>query len=1634
MATARPVSTSQRRNSSIDCSIGKPIRGSSVRVLNDQLVPCAEGEVGELYLAGPMLARGYLGRPGLTAERFVADPYGQPGSRMYRTGDLCAWENGRLTHRGRSDDQVKIRGFRVEPAELTKALEAIPGVAEAASFAVHVGDTSRLVSAVSRGAPSDAELTAALARQLPDYFIPSFILRTAALPRTPVGKIDFRALRDLAVQQLVDEDASHSSGVEDSEVVSLVRNHMRKILAAPIAEDQSFFERGGHSLSALQLMTDLAERFDVVLSLRDLFAAPTPVELARLIREKPAKNNAQDLESAKAQDRHSAHQLSPAQQRILLAARVDGHAAYQIPVRWVLQTSGAGLTPQQLQAAWQETALHHEAMRTSFPNIDGRQQIHVHSDAPTLRILPGTSQSASDVIDTELAHLLETTISPEDAPPVAICAAVRDDGGYEIALVVHHALTDEHGLRILLNDFAAACEAQLTGEQQISFAALPWTTNEFAAAQHRFEAQRHDDELAWWGEQLSGHQGAGKLPTEPTGALKTVGHSLCPLNIAARERLTAVTATRSITPFMLIHAAVALVLERVRAGDDLLLASAVAGRELVGAEQMVDCATNTVVVRHSGIGDGTVREYLDTVRDSVLSALEHSTVSFSAVQAKYGDGVNLADVFVSSFDERETETTRGSVSIKAHIIPPRSPKAPLSFALVDGEAGATTVLEYDASRISDSRARGLTRAVAHIAGELLRDANLNRPLRELELVPAAEKKRLLGDWAGEEHGQPLATFGQHFLRAVERYRNQPALTAQKVGETGSMHALHTMSYGELADKALRLAVYLRRVCAVAEQDTVAAASERTFDMVIAHVATLLSGATFMAVEPDTPAERQAQMMELMPPSVVLTSGCEDEIEVPETALHLRLDSAAMRDALAEIPGHALDAFARGIRDSTDPERLESTAYVIFTSGSTGTPKAVAVPHRGITKLIVTQRNRFSAALGKRVLYFASPSFDAAFWQLCGTLCEGGELVVIPNALRLPSREFVEFIRDQRIDAVSVPPSFLAALPDKPCLPTDVELIVGAERLSRELAREFSMTHRIWNAYGPTEATVNTSTHRVEAQAGGAVPIGVPDPGTRCYVVDTQNHLVPIGVPGELLIGGEGVAHGYVGDTESTLRGFFADPFRAGERVHRSGDCVEWNANGELMFIGRLDTQIKVRGFRIEPGEIERALEGLAGVRQAAVAVRSVESGHEQLVAYVVPAAGTHLLESDLRAVCRQRMPIQLVPDRIVTVGGLPRRASGKVDLAALPEPPALNGGRNYASDLERRVADIFTEVLELTDRCGPEDDFFALGGNSLLAAQLIDKLASLSAAGTPMAFSDLLSASTPRACVAFLNSTTDQSQEDRSWRSDPLGMELFIRGNPDSLQEPVWFVPPLAGMSWGYAPLRNFIDSPHSLIGLQAHNLNGQVKAVVDFSELVSDWADLIVRRATDAPVHLVGWSFGGAVAHGIAAELQRRGREVGLLALLDAYPRAEWGSQAPTRAETFRSALGMLGVDIDLERAAVLTDEEAGRLLSEANPLLSGLTQFDPKCMVDNFHAGPKLEASAKRQTYRGNMLFFEAARSSHRLAIDWRSWLPYVDGHIRHVTVDSTHQDMLSLDTISVIGPQINAELHRLAAEQEL
>ncbi|MGA4838434.1 amino acid adenylation domain-containing protein [Streptomyces sp. G45] len=1324
--------------------IGGPLDNTRAYVLDGALKPVLPGVPGELYLAGTGLARGYLHRHALTAERFVADPFGPAGERMYRTGDVVAWTaEGHLVFHGRADAQVKIRGFRIEPGEVEAALTAHPGVAQALVTArADLHDSGkRLVAYVvpADGGDSDpAALRAHLADRLPAHMVPASVVAIPAIPLTANGKVDHRALPapDFAAQA-----TSRAPRTEREELLCALFAEVLGLERVGIDDD--FFALGGHSLLATRLISRVRKAAGVEVSLRALFTHPTVAALA------PHLDGTDGGERTRpplvpAAERPERLPLSFAQQRLWFLHQLEGPSAtYNMPL--VLRLTG-DLDARALRAALDDLVTRHEALRTVFPaTAGGTSYQHVLDPERaraaftfTERQLAAEGAEGSGGADALAAAVAEAARHAFDlATDLPVRAWLLRSGPADAVLVLlmHHIAADGFSLAPLTRDLATAYTARSQSAAP-DWKPLPVSYADYTLWQHQLLGSADDpqslfsEQYAYWREQLAGLPERVTLPTDrPRPAVLDHSGDLLHFELDAELHQGVVELARAhgATPFMVFQAAMAGLLTRLGAGDDIALGSGIAGRTDEALRDVVGMFVNLQVIRTDTSGDPTFAELLGRVRETGLAALTHQDIPFDSLVEKLSPERSTSHhplfqiVLVLQNTERAPFELPG-LRIQAEGAATGTSRCDLVLSLSETftdsarPAGVEITAEYstelfDAATIAtavDRLRRLLATAVVHPS----------RRLSQADLLSAEERRELLGGHATAGLDVAPTTFPALFRARAEAAPAAPAVESAAV----------TWSYAELNERANRIAHWLR-ARGIGPESRVGVALPRSADQVAAVLGVLKAGAAYLPVDLDYPADRISYMVGDAAPAVLLSTR-DAAGRLPEGLPTdvVAVDAPEVAEAWREQPG----------TDPAVPLEPSHPAYVIYTSGSTGRPKGVVVTHTGLAALSATHEARFEVTADARVLATASPSFDAAFWELAMALATGATLVV-PGDGRIVGEDLARALAERRVTHVTLPPSVAGTLPDDaPGALTDLRVLsVAGEACPPALAARWAPGRSLINAYGPTETTVCAAASAPLTGAG--VPIGTAVVDTRLLVLDDRLTPVPPGSPGELYVAGPGLARGYLGRPGLTAGRFTADPYGpAGSRMYRTGDVVRRGADGQLEYLGRSDDQVKVRGLRIEPGEIESALAEHPGVAQAAVVVRE-NRGAAQLVGYVVPA-GTQAADIDLtagvsvkelRAFAVSRLPEFMVPSAFVVLPGLPLTPNGKLDKAALPEPEFTGGRyREPATAAERALAAVFAEVLGL-ERVGADDDFFAVGGDSIRSIQVVSRARALGVEVTP---------------------------------------------------------------------------------------------------------------------------------------------------------------------------------------------------------------------------------------------------------------------------------------------------------------
>jgi len=1375
--------------------IGHPTDGLTARVLDERLRPVAPGVPGELYLSGPGLARGYRHRPGLTAARFVAD-LDVPGERMYRTGDVVRWrDDGELEFVGRSDDQVKVRGLRIELGEIEAEVKAVDGVQAAAVIVREDTPGDQRIVAYVVGQVDGADVKRQVARQLPGYMVPSAVVTLDALPLTVNGKLDVRALPAPVVGE-----AGGGRRPTTPREEAACRCFAETLGLDEVRMDQSFFELGGHSLLATRLVGRWQKMTGGSITLRDVFEAPTPQGLL----DRSAVDAAS--EPIRAVDRPADGILpaSRAQRRLWLEQDlVTDRAAYNFPV--VLDLDDLDVTA--LQLALGDVIGRHEALRTLIIERDGEPWQRIMTPGEAKSLVSARTSVAPD-LDT-FAAALRVGLDIEVGLPLRLVVLHAADGGGRVGLVFHHVAVDGSSLPPLLKDLSYAYGCRQSGVEPL-WQDLELQPADWAAAQDRILGDIDDPgslaarEAEWWRTQLADAPALSGLPADASAegdpAVSRVVRGALPRNVL--DSLNALARREGATLFMVVHAAFTALLRRLGAGADLVIGTVTAGRDNAAFDESVGFFVNPVALRTQLVGDPGFTDWLADVRRRDAGALTHSRVAFDDVVAVLrqertpGSHPVFQTVLTSLADRGPGDAEIPFGAGRARLIDDETISAKFDLTVAFGETGSglDLELEFATNRYDVGTIERLT-------------ARLTRVLCQLADDPSTPVSRL--DVLLPEELDVLQTMGSAIPESTAAAMGLDDLFASAhdlVGDAAiAVVSDRTLTYADL-ERESRWRAHQLLAEGVRAGDVVGVCVPRCADMVVAVLAVARAGAVLLPLDASYPAARLAHIIADAAPRLILARG----------------DGVAASAVSCDVPVHRmmpLDAREPGPLPSRVPAAGDP-AYVIYTSGSTGRPKGVRVTRRGLGIFARSLTERISGWLGMRVLQAASLSFDAAIMELCMAWGTGGT-VVVPEPGPLVGEELRASL--EHVDAALLTPSVLATIDGR--LDTVPVLIAGAEALSADLVERFAPGRCLFNAYGPTEATIAVTVAGPLLAGSGAPPIGRALGAARLVVLDEFLQPVPPGVAGELYIGGPGLADGYLNRPGLTASRFVADPFRTGEVLYRTGDVVAWGPSQELTYVGRADDQVKIRGFRIELGEIERCLTDVPGVTGAVVIQAPDMPGH--LVGYVT---GEDIDAQAIRAHVEATLPSYMVPAAIVTLDSFPLTPNGKLDQRALPPATVKTTtapSEEPVTELEAQVCTVFAEALG-AETIGVEDNFFLLGGHSLIAARIVTRLGGM---GAGLRLRDLFEAPTARALAARLGSAEaadstgdhhDAKEETRDLSVEPepatggKANVIVHRARPEQLpasfaQRRLWTATLLEGASAAYniplvCRLHGFLD------------------------------------------------------------------------------------------------------------------------------------------------------------------------------------------------------------------------------------
>ncbi|MGW4562391.1 amino acid adenylation domain-containing protein, partial [Streptomyces sp. NPDC004561] len=1418
--------------------------------------------------------------------------------------------------------------------------------------------------------------------RLPDHLVPAAFVALDALPLTPGGKLDRAAL------PAPDLGSAAAGRAPRTPQEQLLAELFADVLALPrVGVDDNFFDLGGHSLLATRLVSRVRAVLGAELDVRVLFETPTVAGLAQRLDE--AGQAARPTLTA--YPRPGRVPLSHAQRRLWFLHQMDGESAtYNMPL--ALRLTGT-LDRQALRAALADVVARHESLRTVFPAEGGVPHQHVLTPGQARPDLPVTDTDEAGLPE-RLAQAARRGFALDTEPPLRAELFALAPEEHLLLVVVHHIAGDGWSMGPLSRDLATAYAARCQGEEPV-WSPLPVQYADYTLWQRELLGEASDPDsrfatqLAHWKHALAGLPEQITLPADrprPATASHRGGQVAVRMDAELHRGLRELATAHGASVFMVLQAGLAALLSRLGAGDDIPLGSPIAGRVDQALDDLVGFFVNTLVLRTDTSGDPDFAELLGRVRRTALAAYAHQDVPFEYLVEVLNPARSLAhhplfQVMLALQNAPAADFALPGLDVGHRAAPTGTARVDLTFSLTeqhgsDGSpAGILGAVEYATDLFEPETVEALFARWTRLLRAVVADPRL--PVSRIDTVSDDERRQLL---AGHEDVElPEAGLPELF---AARVRATPDAVAVVSGTT-------TLTYAELDARANRLAHALIGQ-GVRPETAVAVQLERSPELVVAILAIVKAGGAYVPLDPRFPSSRVDLIVRETGAALVLT----DDV---------------------------LTALGRAETRTTDPQicfHAGQLAYVMYTSGSTGHPKGIGVTHHDVAGLALAPCWRGGAH--ERVLLHSPTAFDASTYELWVPLLGGGRIVMAPPG-QLDTEALRQALADNDVTGMWLTAGlFSLVAEERPDAFDGVrEVWTGGDVVpARAVARvmEACPGLHVVNGYGPTETTTFAAHHRMATPPDTAlgVPIGRPMANMRLHVLDPGLRLVPPGVVGELYIAGTGLARGYVGRPALTAERFVADPHGpAGGRMYRTGDVVRRLADGRLEFTGRADDQVKLRGFRIEPGEIETVLAGCPPVARTAVVVREDRPGDKRLVAYVVPVPGDAPDPEDLADRLRRTLPEYMVPSAFVTLDALPLTRNGKLDRAALPAPEygTSGPGRGPRTPQEQLLCDLFAEVLG-RDRVRIDDGFFDLGGHSLLAARLVSRIRET--LGIGLGLRTLFEAPT----VAGLSERLATGDPE-----DAFDVVLPLRSTGDST--PLFCIHPGGGISWSYSGLLTHLGPEHPVYAIQARSLGRPEPRPTSYQEMAADYADQIRKIQPQGPYMLLGWSAGGLIAHAIATELQRRGERTSLLAILDAYPVKDVDfDEAPVPTE--RDVLvGVLDCDPDELGDAPLTYPEVVEILRRRGSALASLEEHHIEAVVAIMINNARLALAHEPDVFDGEMLLFNSTIDRTDDSADAGIWQPYVTGPIDSHYITTRHDRMTQPGSLAQIGPILAAKI---------
>ncbi|MFD1334936.1 amino acid adenylation domain-containing protein [Oceanobacillus iheyensis] len=1588
--------------------IGAPIDETAVYVLDQDLQLVPPEVDGELYIAGAGVTRGYYGRPSLTAERYVANPFGDSGSRMYRTGDIVQWtSNGSLEYIKRADDQVKLRGHRIELGEIEKVISSFsPNMSAKVIVREDTPGNQQLVAyLVGADEIIKEELITHAKHTLPEYMIPDSIVYLDEFPLTLNGKLDKKKLPQpeyyhVEVEQQLNEDEQ------------ALHDIFSKLLHLPVISiEDSFFDLGGHSLLASHLIAQIRDKWNKEISFSTVFNYPTIKELAVLIKEVSETST----EIVAVEDRASAL-LSYEQHRLWFIDQMEGPSAtYNIPFE--IDLNGK-LNKHALQVALDYVVKRHESLRTVFS---------MNGETPVQHILPADQSSIRlEIVESnpeELASVVEEAkqfhfdITKE--PPVkAVLFKVAEDK-HVLLLLFHHIIADGWSLIPLTKDLSKAYKNSLE-HTDITDEPLAIQYQDYVAwQQEQMGKSSAEEELDYWKQQLIELPAETPLPYDvqrPKTRQNEGKHYPFIIDQQLQSAITNYAKENNVTTFMVLQASLTSVLSRLGSGVDIPIGTPIVGRNNQQLDDLIGFFVNTLVLRTDVSNNPTFHELVSRVKKTNVEAYDRQDIPFDKVveivnPERSASRHPLFQMMLILQNAPNPVVDIPQVDSDVKVSGTGTAKFDLTFELWEqpNEAGALNgIIEYRTDLYKDNQ-------IEHMCQQWLTFLKhaLETPDKTIGTIPfiSTEERQFVLDYKKQANNESTdRSIVQIFESQVDKYPHNIAVSYE--GEQ--------LTYQQLNERANQMARYLMDQGAGPEK-LISIMLPRSISMMVSILAVLKTGSAYVPVDPDYPDERISYILSDANPSIVITNEKSNQTTEAFTSLHV-ID-------IADVSSRILQAYSN--QDINQSISAMNAAYIIYTSGSTGKPKGVVIPHHNVIRLLKETDEWYHFNSDDVWTMFHSYAFDFSVWEIWGALLYGGKLVIVPyNVSRMPL-EFLELLVQEQVTVLNQTPSafyqLMYAEEERMDLSRKLSLryvVFGGEQL--ELARlkdwftlHENFTTKLINMYGITETTVHVSylelNEEIIDQQGNSL-IGTNIPDLEIYILDDFLQPVPIGVTGEMYVAGGGLARGYLNQSSLTASRFVANPFgEAGSRMYKTGDLAKWLDDGTIDYIGRSDHQVKIRGYRIELGEVNAHIISHESIKEAATTVLN-QHGDNQLVSYIV--TDKEVRDADLKAYIASFLPGYMIPSTFVHIDRIPLTAHGKLDTKNLPLPDYTVNvtGEGPRTPSEELLCELFKEILHL-DEVGIHDSFFDLGGHSLLAVTLMNRIRELF--GKELGIGVLFEAPTVAELVHVLDGDNDTSSS--------LDMLLPLRKSGSEL--PLFCVHPAGGLSWCYAGLMSTLGPEFPIYGLQARGISEAEAKPDSLVEMAQDYIAEMKRVQPEGPYRVLGWSLGGNVAHAITVELQKLGDEVELVFIMDSYPSdfvplsGEEGEQ-----DALIALLTLGGYDPEQLMHKEISIENVVELLNHHGSALASLDKQTIINLKETYRNSVKIMSEYKPKTFDGNMIFFKSTIVPYWFTdADPSKWTPFISGEMLEYDIHCRHKDMCQPEPLAEIGAIVEQELQK-------